>query len=209
MGAGRLAAIDEAGITVQVLSLSGPGADLLPPAQSVRWAREVNDYLARAVADHPDRYAGFAHRPTTAPAAAADELERCVRELRFFGALINGTTDGKFLDAPEFEPILARAERLDVPIYLHPNIPPEPVRRAYYDDLPGTMGFFLSIAGFGWHAETAIHVLHLVFSGTLERHLKLKLVIGHMGEFLPMTMARTDAMSAAETSTYISRGVAQ
>ena len=83
------------------------------------------------------------------------------------------------------------------------------MRKAYYDGLPGTMGFFLSIAGFGWHAETAIHLLRLILSGTLDRHPKLKLIIGHMGEFLPMTMARTDAMSRDETSKYLSRGVAQ
>ena len=63
------------------------------------------------------------------PDAAADELERAVTQLGFHGALINGLTDGRFLDDAAFDPILSRAERLDVPIYLHPNIPPEPVRK--------------------------------------------------------------------------------
>jgi hypothetical protein len=125
------------------------------------------------------------------------------------GALINGTTRDKFLDDPSFEPILARAEQLDIPIYIHPNIPPEPVRGAYYSHLPAPMGFLLSIAGFGWHAETAIHVLRLIFSGALERHPKLKIIIGHMGEGLPMTMARTSGMSQQETSKYLNRSVAQ
>ncbi len=209
LGDARLADMDAAGITTQVLSVAGPGADLLPPAEGVPWARELNDTLARAVAAHPGRYAGFAHLPMTAPAAAADELERAVTQHGFVGTMVNGTTDGKFLDDPSFEPILARAERLGVPIYLHPNIPPEPVRQAYYGGLPPTMGFLLSIAGFGWHAETAIHVLRLIFSATLERHPNLKLIIGHMGEFLPMTMARTTGNSQGETAKYMSRTVAQ
>ena len=101
------------------------------------------------------------------------------------------------------------AEALDVPIYLHPNIPPESVRKAYYSGLPDPMNYLLSIAGFGWHAETAIAVLRLVLSGTMDRHPKLKLIIGHMGEFLPMTMARTDAITRAETAKYLKRSMAE
>ena len=88
-----------------------------------------------------------------APGAAADELERAVRQLGFRGALINGMTDGRFLDDAAFDPILGRAEALDVPLYLHPGIPPEPVRQAYYDGLPGQLGFILATAGWGWHVE--------------------------------------------------------
>jgi hypothetical protein len=209
LGDGRLAEMDAGGISMQVLSLSGPGADVLPAEQSIPWAREANDYLAKAIATHPDRYAGFAHLPMTAPEAAADELERCIKELKFVGALINGLTEDKFLDDPKFEPILGRAESLDVPIYLHPNIPPEAVRQAYYSGLPAPVGFSLSIAGFGWHAETAVHILRLILSGTLDRHRKLKLIIGHMGEFLPMTVSRTSTMMGPETEKYLSRSVAQ
>jgi hypothetical protein len=209
LGDVRIKAMDEAGITVQVLSFSGPGADLLPPDESVPLARDVNDHLARFISAHPGRFAGFAHLPMTAPEKAADELERCVRSLHFVGTLINGMTDEKFLDHPMFEPILARAEQLDVPIYLHPNIPPEAVRKTYFDGLPAPMDFLLSIAGFGWHAETAIHILRLILSGTLERHPKLRLIIGHMGEFLPMTVARTSAVMAAPLSQRGGRSVAQ
>jgi len=209
LGAGRIGDMDAAGITMQVLSISGPGADLLPPEDGITWAREANDILATAVAGNSTRFAAFAHLPMTAPEAAADELERCVRTLGFVGALINGTTQDKFLDDPAFDPILARAEQLDVPIYIHPNIPPQAVRRAYYDNLPPPMGYMLSIAAFGWHAETAIHVLRLIFAGTLERHRNLKIIIGHMGEGLPMAMARTSGMAEQETAKYLSRTVAQ
>lgn len=209
LGRPRLADMDQGGITVQVLSASGPGADLLPPAEGAAFARDLNDTLARAVAEHPDRYAGFAHLPMTAPAAAADELERTVRDLGFHGALINGLTDGRFLDDPSFAPILARAEALGVPLYLHPGIPPEAVRQAYYDGLPDPLSFMLAIAGWGWHAETAVHVLRLVLSGALDRYPGLQLIIGHMGEGLPAMLARCDQVFGAETPRFLRRTVSQ
>ena len=93
---------------------------------------------------------------------------------------------------------MQRAEQLDVPIYVHPNLPPEPVRRAYYEGLPGHAGFTLSIAGWGWHSEVAIHVLRLALSGALDRHPRLKLIIGHMGEGLPAMLARCDQVFARD-----------
>lgn len=192
LGAGRIAAMDEAGISVQVLSATGPGADLLDGADGVAFARGINDLVAKACDAHPDRFAGFAHLPMRTPPAAADELERAARDLGFCGALINGTTEERFLDDPRFDPILARAEALDVPIYLHPNLPPAAVREAYYYGLPGLSGFRLSMAAWGWHSEVAIHVLRLVLSGTLDRHPRLKLIIGHMGEGLAAMLVRSD-----------------
>ncbi len=191
-GPRRLKAMDDSAVTVQVLSLAGPGADLLPPDEGPAWARDANDALAEAVAAHPARFAAFAHLPLTAPEAAADELERAVRHLAFRGALVSGTTDGRFLDDPRFAPVLARAEALAVPIYLHPGIPDAPVRAAYYDGLPGDVSFPFAIAGWGWHADTAVHVLRLVLSGALNRHPRLQLVIGHMGEGLATMLPRFD-----------------
>ena len=182
VGPARIADMDAAGISLQVLSATGFGAEVLPPDQGPAYAREVNDILAATIETHPDRYAGFTHLAMTAPEAAADELERCVGELGFVGGMVHGTTQGRFLDDPAFGPLLARFEQLDVPLYLHPAPPPEPVRRAYYDGLPGDASYLLSIAGWGWHTETAIHILRLVLSGTLDRHPKLKLIIGHMGK---------------------------
>jgi predicted TIM-barrel fold metal-dependent hydrolase len=164
--------------------------------------------LAKAVSTHPDRFAGFAHLPMNSPQAAADELERSVRDLGFCGALINGVTEGRFLDHPDFEPILARAEALDVPIYLHPGLPPRSVYEAYYDGLPGTTGFRLSTSAWGWHSETAIHVMRLVLSGALDRHPKLKLIIGHMGEGLAAMMVRSDKILTPEAP-HLKRSVEQ
>jgi len=192
IGEKRLKSMDDAGITMQVLSASGPGPELLPGADGVAMARELNDHLAAAVARHPDRFAGFASLPLASPDAAATELNRTVKELGFLGAMVNGTTEGRFLDHPSYDGVLAAAEELDVPIYIHPHIPPEAVRQAYFADLPGGTGRVLETAGWGWHSEIAVHVLRLAVAGSLDRHPRLKIIIGHMGEMLPMMLDRAN-----------------
>lgn len=188
----RLRDMDAGGVTLQVLSQSGPGADLLEPADAPAWASEMNAALASAVSAHPDRFAAFAHLPLTSPEAAADELEACVTQRGFVGALVNGLTSGKFLDQPEFAPVLARAEKLDVPIYIHPGIPPKAVREAYYEGFDERASFMLATAGWGWHSETAIHILRLVLSGAFDRFPRLKVIVGHMGEGLAAMLDRCD-----------------
>jgi uncharacterized protein len=209
LGDARLADMDASGITTQVLSVAGPGADLVPGQPGIDLARAYNDALAEACTRHPTRYRGFAHLPMLAPDAAADELERAVKHLGFHGALVNGPTDGRFLDDPAFEPILACAEALDLPIYLHPGIPAEPVRNAYYDNLPGNFSFVLALSAWGWHYDTAIHVLRLVLSGALDRHPALKILIGHMGEALPFMLDRIDETTAATAKTHLKRSARQ
>jgi predicted TIM-barrel fold metal-dependent hydrolase len=208
LGAGRIQAMDAAGITVEVLSMAGPGADLLDGKDGIAFARDANDRLARAVSEHPTRLAGFAHLPLRAPEAAAEELERAVRDLGFKGALLNGSTRDRFVDDPAFEPLLARAEALDVPLYLHPGIPPEAVRKAYYEGLPRPVQFLLGAPAWGWHVDTAVHVLRLVLSGTFDRHPRLRVIIGHMGETLPIMMARLDDVLRREV-THLERTVSQ
>jgi uncharacterized protein len=208
-GQERIAAMDTAGIGMQVLSVPGPGAEIVSGSDGIAIAREFNDRMARLISAQPHRFSAFAHLPMWSPPAAADELERAVMECGLKGALISGTVDGKFLDAPEFEPVLARAERLDVPLYIHPGVPPQGVRAAYYDGLPGEASFGLAIAGWGWHAETAVHVLRLALSGALDRHRRLKLLIGHMGEGLPTMMERIERVFSAYSSTHLERNAAQ
>jgi predicted TIM-barrel fold metal-dependent hydrolase len=198
IGEQRLKAMDEAGITLQILSNTGPGPDLVPGADGVAMAREMNDHLAEACARHPDRFMGFAVLPLQSPGSCADELRRCVKELGFPGALINGTTEGRFLDDPSYDDILAAAVELDVPIYIHPHLAPAPVRQAYYSGLAQGAGRVLEAAGWGWHSETAIHLLRLVLAGTLDKHRKLKVIIGHMGEMLPVMLDRIDKVSALD-----------
>ena len=204
----RLKSMDEAGITVQVLSGSGPGPDLVPGADGVAMARETNDHLAAAIARHPDRFAGFATLPMQSPEACPLELSRAVKELHFLGALINGTTQGRFLDHASYDALLAAAVELDVPIYIHPHLPPEPVRQAYYSGLAPGAGRVLQSAAWGWHSEVAIHLLRMVLAGSFDRHPKLKIIIGHMGEMLPVMLARIDAVSALETD-YLKRSISR
>ena len=187
---GRIAGMDAAGIDVQVLSIV-PGIEQLDAATAVELARDANDHLAEAVRRHPDRFAGFAALPTAVPDTAADELERAVRDYGFRGAAINGHTRGRYLDDGFFRPILERAEALRVPLYLHPTAPPQPVMDTYYaGNYPPGVVFNLSTGAYGWHVETAIHVLRLILSGAFDRYPNLQLVIGHLGETLPFMLPR-------------------
>ncbi len=213
LGAGRIAAMDEAAIDLQVLSLAASGLDSLDAANAIALTRDINDELAAAIGKNPSRLAGFALLPLKDPAAAAAELERSVTQLGFRGAMVDGTTSTSgapalnanpsdpaslFLDDPRFLPIWEAAAHLNVPIYLHPAPPPGAVQHAYYSNLAGPsgdqLGPLLSIAGWGWHIETGLHTLRLILSGLFDRLPKLQLIIGHMGEGLPYALARTSAV---------------
>ena len=117
-----------------------------------------------------------------------------MRELGFLGAMIHGQTRGKFLDDPMFRPILAAAERLDVPIYLHPAPPPDAIVETYYSGLSPEVEACLSTSGWGWHSETAMHVLRMVANGVFEELSRLKIIVGHMGEGLPFHLDRIESM---------------
>jgi len=190
LGSTRLKDMDAGGIDLQVISHTTSGIVPLPGSEGVRLARDANDQLAAAVAVHPTRFAGFATLPMAEPEAAADELERTVRSLGFKGAMINGTTNGRFLDDPSFLPILERAVALEVPIYIHPAVPPAAVRVAYYTGFDPAVNFVLSTAGWGWHSEVGIHALRLILAGVFDRLPGLQIIIGHMGEMIPFMLAR-------------------
>jgi predicted TIM-barrel fold metal-dependent hydrolase len=192
LGERRLAAMDAGGIDLQVISHTTPGVQHLDGPTAVPLAREANDVLAAAVRAHPDRFAGLATLPTSDPAAAADELSRSVEELGLLGAMVNGHTSGRFLDEPAFAPLLERFERLDVPLYIHPTEPVPAVRAAYYEGFAPTVTWFLSAAAWGWHSEAALHVLRMVLGGVFDRHPRLRVIVGHMGEMLPFMLQRVD-----------------
>lgn len=186
-GGERIELMDQSGIDKAVLSLAGPGVQLEPDtAKATRKAKEANDLLAAETTKRPDRYLGFAHVALQDPSAAAKELERCVRDFGFVGAMINGHTNGQYLDDPVLAPFWERAEALDVPIYLHPADPLTPyIAYAGYKAL--------SRATWGWTVETGTHALRMVFGGVFDRHPKAKLVLGHMGETLPYQLWRFDS----------------
>jgi len=197
VGEGRIAEMDAARIDMQVLSLNSPGVEQLDAAEAAVLAREANDFAGAAVKRYPARFAGFAALPTAAPQQAADELERTVREYGFKGALINGHHRGRYLDDKFFSPILERAESLGVPIYIHPTQPPQAVVDASYAGFAPQVTYWLAHAGWGWHIETAIHVLRVILGGVFDRYPKLQIIIGHMGEALPFMLSRLDVMMTA------------
>jgi predicted TIM-barrel fold metal-dependent hydrolase len=187
----RLKEMDEAGIDMQVVSHGAPSTQKLPADTAAALARRVNDRLHQAVAANPQRLAAFAALPTAVPEAAADELERTTKELGFKGAMLHGLANEVFLDHKRFWPIYARAEQLDVPIYLHPSLPQADVRRIYYDDYVKEFPMVARPA-WGYTVETATLAIRLVLSGVFERHPNLKIILGHLGETLPFLVWRID-----------------
>ena len=194
LGEGRLRAMDEGGVDLQVLSLAAIGIDKLRPEDENAVLKSVHDEAAAAVRAHPDRFAAFVTAGLHNVPQAIREVERCITQLGFKGVFVDGTTAGRFLDHPDFFPFLEVVQSLNVPLYIHPAPPPPAVRDAYYSNLPGSAGYLLSIAGWGWHSETAIHVLRLIISGVLDRLPELQIIIGHMGEGLPFALARSNAV---------------
>ena len=167
---------------MQVLSLTSPGTEQLEAAEVTVLARDTNDYLADAMRKHPARLSGFASLPTAAPDKAAQELERRVHEQKFVGAVISGPNRGRYLDDKFFWPILECAEKLGAPIYLHPTPPPKPVIEASYSGFAPLVTQMLAGPAWGWHIETAVHIIRLILGGIFDRFPKLQVVVGHMGE---------------------------
>lgn len=189
IGDTRLRAMDEAGIDVQVLSHGAPAAQKLPQNIAVDITKRVNDRLAEACARHPSRFAGFAALPTPDPEQAARELERCIKDLGFKGAMIHGLTNGSFIDDKRFWPIFEVAEKLDVPIYLHPSVPNSEVTKIYYDDYAAEFPTVIRPA-WGFTVETATIAIRLILSRVLEKYTKLQFILGHLGETLPFLLWR-------------------
>ena len=186
LGASRLNHMDATGVDVQVLSFNAPMAHSFTADEAISMAKGINDRLASAMKQHPKRFAGFAALPTAAPEAAADELERCIADHRFVGAMLHGHTQGRFLDDKKFWPIFARAEKLGVPIFLHPALPNPGAMKAYFE------GFEDLIArpGWGFAVDTSIHFLRILFAGVFDAYPKLQFIMGHLGEGLPFAMHR-------------------
>ncbi len=186
----RLEQMEQAGIDYQILSLLDPGVqELADPGQAEDAARKYNEELAAVVQRQPTKFGAFAALATQNPNAAAEELRRAVKELKFHGALINGHTNGRYLDAPEYDCIFAAAQELDVPIYLHPTTPHPKVMEAWFEPYAKDG---LHLASWGFAAETGTHALRLIYSGLFDRYPRLKMILGHMGEMLPFAMYRLD-----------------
>ncbi len=187
LGDKRLAEMDEAGLDFSVLSIAGPGVQLEPDAaKAVRLAKESNDVLAQAMQKHPTRFGGLAHLAMQDPEEAARELERCIKDLRMQGAMINGQTMGLYLDNPCYDVFWDKAAELKAPVYLHPGNPVQ---------MPITYEGAKALWGpvWGWMAETGAHALRMIVNGVFDRHPDARIILGHMGETLPYLMWRFDS----------------
>lgn len=189
--AGRLNDMDKAGMDMQILSVGGV-PQMAPMPQAAELHRAANDAMAAACAKHPGRFAAFATLPWQEPDAAIIELERAVKQLGFKGALINGRPDDAFLDDARFDALLAKFAELEVPLYVHPGLPVEAVRQAYYSGFDKEVDARLAMFGWGWHHEAGIHVLRMMLAGCFDRHPGLQVISGHWGEMLSFYLQRLD-----------------
>lgn len=194
-GSLRLAAMEEAGLDVQVLSLTTPGVQNLSGDVAVALAQSSNDRVAEAVRVRPDRFQGFATLPTPVPHAAARELERAVRELGLQGAMVFGRTRDRNFDHPDFWPILEAASALKVPLYLHPQSPQNGVLDAYYTGFGGAVDSLFARGGIGWHYEAGVQILRLILAGAFDRFPGLQIITGHWGEVMLFYLDRIDLLA--------------
>jgi 2,3-dihydroxybenzoate decarboxylase len=193
VGGGRIAEMDRGGVEISILSHAAVGAQsILDVSQAIVFSRRANDYLAEHIAKYPKRLKGFAVLPMQDPQIAAQELTRCVKELGFCGALVNGFSQFReadsalFYDLPQYRAFWATVQELDVPFYLHPRAP-LPTRQQAYEGYP-----WLSGSPWGFGAETSIHALRLMSSGLFDEYPKLKVILGHLGEGLSFGIWRVD-----------------
>ncbi|MBM2617022.1 amidohydrolase [Actinoplanes sp. LDG1-06] len=196
LGQRRIDDMNAGGLNVQILSAHTPSVQNIPGRRGIDLAYRLNRQLVDGpIAKYPGRFKAFATLPLQSPQAAADELERSVREDGFLGALTNGHITKKYLDHPQFEPVLARAVALDVPIYLHPGYPADEIFKILYSTTRAQytkefQPYIFSGSGYGWHQEVLTQCIRMITYGVFDRFPKLKIIIGHMGEGLPFYYER-------------------
>jgi predicted TIM-barrel fold metal-dependent hydrolase len=189
IGAKRIARMDELGIDKQLLLLTAPGVQVLEPDEGTALARLANDRLAEACRQYPDRFAGLTVFAPQNVRGAVAEIERGMRTLGLKGAVLNSHTRGHYLDEPAYLPILEALEANDAALYIHPTIPPRQWSQPYeYRGITGALG--------GFTHEVWVHTMGLILCGAFDRFPKLRLVIGHMGEAMPLLLYRFDWMQS-------------
>jgi gamma-resorcylate decarboxylase len=189
----RLRLMDEYGMEMMILSLNAPAIQARPDARIANeLSKKANDFLAEQVGKRPDRFQALAALPLQDPEFASEELQRCVKQLGFIGALVNGFSQigsahsAIYYDLPQYRSFWAVVEDLDVPFYLHPRNP-LPEHAQIYEGHSWLLG-----PTWAFGQETAVHALRLIGSGLFDVHPRLKIILGHMGEGLPYSMWRID-----------------
>jgi uncharacterized protein len=187
--------MDAMGVDLQILSLAPPGTHGLPARDAVALSRDANDRASEAVARHPTRLRAMTTLPMSDPEAAVAELERTAGVPAHVGIMSYGRSGDRPLDDPAHDELLAAAARLHRPIFIHPQMPPNPVREASYSGFDPMVDLALATFGWGWHVEAGLAALRLIVSGALDRHPDLQVVLGHWGELLLFWLDRADGLS--------------
>jgi uncharacterized protein len=195
LGDGRIALMDEAGVAVQVLSVTTPQLHNLGPADALRVAQRTNELVSATIARHPTRFEGFATLPMPAPREAAKELELCLTQFGFMGTMVCGRTRDKNLDHADFLPVLEMAAARRAPIFIHPQVPQKPVRDALYSGFGEQVDAAFSAFGLGWHYEAGIQFVRLILSGAFDRWPELQIILGHWGEVVLFYLQRLGALA--------------
>ena len=195
VGERRIQFMDESGIDMQMLSYgAGSPQNITDKALAIELCQQSNNELAHLIKLHPTRFSGFAILPVTDPTAAAEELNRSVKELGLKGAMLSGTFNSRFFDEAEFLPIFSKAQELNVPLYMHPAIIQKDIAAHYYhsNNWPAVAGAMFASAGYGWHVDSGIAIVRLIVSGIFDKLPGLKLISGHWGELVPFFLNRLD-----------------
>jgi uncharacterized protein len=195
LGDGRIALMDESGVEVQVLSVTTPALHNLEPSDALRVAQRTNELVSATIARHPTRFEGFATLPMPAPAQAAKELEVCVTQFGFMGTMVCGRTRDKNLDHEDFLPVLEMANRLRVPIFIHPQVPQRAVREALYSGFGEQTDAAFAAFGLGWHYEAGIQFVRLILAGVFDRLPGLQIILGHWGEVVLFYLERLGSLA--------------
>lgn len=201
----RIPFMDKTNTKMQVLSYINPmnGANI-PNDIKTKNCIEANNYLKSIIDKHPDRFSAFAYLPLWDVDAAVKELERCVNELGFKGALVTGKCEGHFLDEKIFFPLFEKAAELDVPIHFHPSMPVKQIQDYYYTSHDESWSQEVSnqfaSAAFGWHLDIGIQVVRMILTGIFDKLPNLKFITGHWGEGIIEMLDRLDYMLPTSTT---------
>ncbi len=200
LGEQRIEFMDAAGIDMQIVSLAPPGTHGLPVGEAIALSREANDRASEAVGRYPTRLRAMTTLPMSDPDAAVAELERTANDPAHVGIMSYGRSGDRPLDDPANDEVFATAARLGRPIFIHPQIPPTPVREASYSGFDPIVDLALATFGWGWHIEAGLAALRLILRGTFDQHPDLQIVMGHWGEMLLFALDRADSLSHVATS---------
>jgi len=178
----RIEDMDRVGIDVEVVSLSTPNVFFADAQHQPEIARMVNDAYAGLVAQHPNRFKGFASIPMDDPDAALAELHRAIDELKLNGVILLSNLRGRPLTSPQYRAFFAEANRMKLCILLHPMLPAntDPFREYVLGPIVGFM------------FDTTLAIARMCFDGMLKDFPDIRWIAAHLGGAVPYLMERMD-----------------